>query len=681
MGACIMRAMTPRHVLTVVLVWLAACAHPEAPGPATGPGPVRHTVLMAGKRAGVQRAVMRADGTWVIDFEFNDRGRGPLTHTEMRLDSRGLPASVVTTGVDYFKGPADETLSVTGGAARWKNKAEHGTSPAGAAPAFYIGMFSPPEEGAMLARALLAAPGRRLPLYPTGEASAREVDHAMASAGGRSEPVRLIEITGLGFSPAYVWLRRDGSLFGSLSAWFAIVREGWEESTPTLLARQDRLSAARTAALAARLAVRAPGGVIAIRGAALFDAERAELRPGTTIIVRGDRIERVGPDASTPVPAGAEVIDAAGRTVLPGLWDMHVHIGEDDGLLQLGAGVTSARDLGNDIETVMDIRKRIEAGTLIGPRLILAGLIDGPGPYAGPTKVLVSTEAEARAAVDRFADLGYAQIKIYSSVAPALVPIIAQQAHMRRMRVSGHVPAFMRAEDAVRAGYDEIQHANMLVLNFLPDVKDTRTPLRFTAVAERAAGLDLGSAQVRAFVDLLRSRGTVVDPTVAVFENMFCGRAGEIPIGLRAVADRLPAQVRRQLLGGGLPQAGSELYARSFQRMLELVALLDRSGVTIVAGTDAMPGFSLHRELELYVKAGMTPAHVLQIATLGAARVMHRDEELGSIAPGKLADLILVPGDPTRDISALRRVEIVMKGGVRYSAAALLAGAGVQPPL
>lgn len=659
---------------------LLSCAH-APPAPEAGPArpAARHVAFLAGKPVGIQSTTVRADGTWVIDYEYNDRGRGPRTHTEMRLDERGLPASLRTTGVDYFKGSAEETLTSEGGALRWKNKQEQGGSPAGR-PGFFLSLNGAPAEVGLLARAALAAPDRRLAIYPAGEVTAREVDRVTVTAGARREEVRMIELGGLGFTPFLVWLRADGGLFASVSPWFSLVAEGWESAIPTLLARDEAQAARRQTALASRLAARPNGDLLVIRGAALFDAEKAALRPGTTIVVRGDRIERVGPDASIQVPAGAEVIDAAGKTVVPGLWDMHVHISADDGILHLAGGVTSARDLGNDIESVMDTRKRIEAGTLLGPRLTLAGLIDGPGPFAGPTKVLVSTEAEARAAVDRFAELGYPQIKLYSSLKPELVPIMAEHAHRRRMRVSGHIPAHMRAEDAVRAGYDEIQHANMLILNFLPDVKDTRTPLRFTAVGERAAGLDLGSAEVRAFVDLLRSRGTVVDPTLAIFETLLADRPGQDPAGYRAIAERLPPNVRRGLQGNSLPQAGSETYVASYRRILELIALLDRAGVPIVAGTDSLPGFALHRELELYAMAGLSPAKVLQIATLGAARVARRDRELGSIAPGKLADLIIVPGDPTRDISAVRGVETVVKGGVRYSVDALLGAVGVRPP-
>jgi imidazolonepropionase-like amidohydrolase len=666
------------HRGTILLaIGLAGCARASQPSSSTPSAPIKHTLILAGARAGTQSAVKRADGTWVVDWEYNDRGRGPRLHTEMALDERGLPVSLHTTGNDYLKGPVDETLSAAGGELRWKNKAEQGSAAADAG--FYVSMYGPPLEGAFLASAALRAPGGRLKVLPVGEVVARQVDRMTVSAGDRSEEVQLIQVDGLYFTPFFLWLRGDGSLFGSVSPWLSVLPEGWEAAHKPLLERQETRMAARNADVAARLAHPPLAGVFAIRGVSLFDSERAVVRPGTTILVRGDRIERVGPDGSFPIPDGAELIDGTGRTAVPGLWDMHVHIGADDGLLHIAAGVTSARDLANDIDAVMDIRRRIDGGTLIGPRLILAGFIDGPGPYAGPTKVLVDTEAEARAAVDRYADLGYAQIKIYSSVKPELVPIIAEHAHKRRMRVSGHIPAHMSAEQAVKAGYDEIQHINMLVLNFLPDVKDTRTPLRFTAPGERAASIDLGSAEVRAFVDLLRSRGTVVDPTLETFEGMFNTPAGQVAAGLAPVADRLPAQVRRSLLGGGLPNAGSEQYVRSYKRMIEMVGLLVRSGVTIVAGTDDMAGFALHRELELYVQAGIEPPKVLQLATLGAARVMGKDRELGSITQGKLADFILIPGDPTRDISAVRAVETVFKAGRRYSVAELCAEIGVRP--
>jgi amidohydrolase family protein len=399
-------------------------------------------------------------------------------------------------------------------------------------------------------------------------------------------------------------------------------------------------------------------------------------------VVKGDHVAAVGSNDRVAIPAGAEVVNLHGRALLPGLWDMHVHIGDPDGILDLAAGITTVRDMGNDMEELLRRRRRFDAGQLLGPRIIMAGLVDGPGQYTGPIKVIADDSASAREVVNRYADSGYVQLKIYSSIRPALVPFLAAEAHRRGMRVSGHVPAFMSAEQAVRAGYDEIQHENFLFLNFWVDsVADTRTPVRFTAVAERAASLDLHSARVRSFVELLRTHRTVLDPTVNVFENLLVARKGTIDPGYVAVADRVPPLVRRGFLAGGLPvpEGKDSLYRASFRAMLRFLKQLHDAGIPIVAGTDAFPGFALHRELELYVAAGIPAPEVLRIATLGGARVMKRDAELGTLAPGKLADLIVVDGNPAQRISDIRRVSLVMKGGVLYDPPRLYEAIGVRP--
>src|ERR1700693_4216891 len=149
--------------------------------------------------------------------------------------------------------------------------------------------------------------------------------------------------------------------------------------------------------------------------------------------------------------------------------------------------------------------------------------MDSPGPYTVPIGLLASTEPEARAIVNRYADLGFEQIKIYSSMKPELVPVIIEEAHHRGLRVSGHVPAFMTAEQVVRLGFDEVQHVNFLMLNFMDTVKDTRSMARFNAVAAHGAELDLRSERVQNFIRLLHDRGTVIDPTVGGFEDMFTG--------------------------------------------------------------------------------------------------------------------------------------------------------------
>jgi hypothetical protein len=222
----------------------------------------------------------------------------------------------------------------------------------------------------------------------------------------------------------------------------------------------------------------------------------------------------------------------------------------------------------------------------------------------------------------------------------------------------------------------------MLFLNFFfDDVKDTRTPQRFIAVAERGAGLDLNSERVRSFVRLLKDRNVVIDPTLTAFEGLFTDRPGEVSASYAAIADRLPPQVRRSLLAGGLPVPDGKdaLYHESQRATLRMTKLLYDSGITIVPGTDGLPGFTLHRELELYAQAGISAPEVLRIATLGAARVARRDQELGSITPGKLADMVLIDGDPATRISDVRHPTLIIKDGVIYEPAALYKALGIKP--
>jgi imidazolonepropionase-like amidohydrolase len=203
---------------------------------------------------------------------------------------------------------------------------------------------------------------------------------------------------------------------------------------------------------------------------------------------------------------------------------------------------------------------------------------------------------------------------------------------------------------------------------------------RFTEVSAHGAEIDPGSAQVKAFIHLLLEHKTVVDPTLAIFEGDL-DRPGKVSVGYAAVADRMPAQIRRGFLYGGLPvPAGmDQRYRDSFQQMLKMAKTFYDSGITLVAGTDSLAGFTLHRELELYQQAGIPAPKVLQLATFGAARVMKRESEVGSIASGHLADVILVDGDPSRSISDIRKVKTVVKDGVVYQTADLDRALGVKP--
>jgi hypothetical protein len=637
----------------------------------------RYSVLMMGNRAGQQAIWTASDGQLHMFFQFNDRGRGPQTTSVLKLDAKGIPVAETVSGIDYLKSPVNENYALESGSAHWKSSVEQGEKRL-AAPAVYDAINGAPAELAILAQVALDR-GGRVALLPEGEATIERVGGLSLASSGKEKKVTLYAVGGLDFSPTYIWLDEHRNFFAQADPWLTVVPEGWEATVKELQAAQDKAADARAAELASKLAHPAPNGIVFVH-VNVFNAQSAEIVKDRTVVVAGNRIRSVGPSDQV-TPAGALVIDGTGKTLLPGLWDMHAHVANNDGLLNLAGGVTTVRDLANDIDTLLARRKRIEEGKEIGTRIVLAGIIDGPGPYQGPTKVLVSTESEARAAVDNYVRLGYVQIKIYSSVKPELVPAIIDEAHMRGVRVSGHIPAEMTAAQCVELGYDEIQHVNFLMLNFMPDVKNTNTPTRFTTVAQRGADLDLNSPQVQSFVKLLKDHHTVIDPTLSIFEEMLTAPPGKLSAGDALVANRLPPQVRRSLLSAGLtPPAGmEEHYQQSFTRMVEMIGLMYRAGIPVEDGTDTMAGFALQRELELDVQAGIPANKVLQDATFNAARIMKLDGDLGSIDPGKLADLTLVNGDPTDKISDVRKTAVVVKDGVVYKPQELYSAIGVLP--
>jgi imidazolonepropionase-like amidohydrolase len=360
---------------------------------------------------------------------------------------------------------------------------------------------------------------------------------------------------------------------------------------------------------------------------------------------------------------------------------MHAHAQAIDGILNIASGVTTVRDMGNDIDELRHLQDQWENGSAIGPHVWKSGFIDGHGEFQAPTGLYADTAEEAQSAVNRYADLGYVQIKLYSSLKPEFVPGIVKAAHARGLRVSGHIPNGMTASQFVKDGADEIQHINFVFLNFLADkVKDTRTPERFTAVGEYGAKLDLQSKEVNDFIALLQQHHTTVDVTLATFEGMFNERPGKVSPDFAPVLNRLPAQVQRGAYSGGLPVTAEndQLYKDSYRAMLRMTKRMYDAGIPILAGTDATAGIMLHRELELEVEAGIPPAKALQIATLNAARLLKQENDLGSIAPGKRADLLLVEGNPAEHISDIRRCRLVVKNGALYESAGLYSAVGIK---
>jgi imidazolonepropionase-like amidohydrolase len=632
-------------------------------------------IFIQGNPAGTQTVKDEPAGVMRVEYSYNDRGRGDHIIATWKLDGAGVPTEYQGSGNDYMKAAVEEHFEIKNGKASWKNRSEQGEQ-AVTGEAFYLPMTAPPEFLGVMARALLKAPNHKLPLLPGGEASIEAAGKVTTGKGELTE----YRITGLGFSPQPIWLDKNG-IASSISGWFSVVPDGSESAIKELQQAQEKTDAAWSERMAHSLA-RKPKGDLIIRNARLFDPRDLSVTPATSVLLSGERIVRVGPDADVKANANAEIIDAGGCFLMPGLWDNHQHFGDVDGALDLANGVTSARDMANDLDSFLLRVARFDEGRELGPHVWKAGIIDGTGELAGPTTMRVDTAEQAIKDVDWYADHGYAQIKIYSSMKPELVPIIADHAHARGMRVSGHVPAFMSAKQFVENGADEIQHINFIELNFLfPEVKETRNRDRFIKVAERAREFPPDKPEVREFIGFLKQHHTVLDPTMDAFEGLFCGDPTALTPGLEQIIPRFPPQVRRGMRSGALeaPKDKEAAYHEAFPAMLRLLGALHQADVTIIPGTDALAGYMLHHELELYVRAGIPAAEVLRMATLTSAEVMGANKDRGVIAAGKLADMILVDGDPLKNIRDLDKITTVIKAGNVYDPAAIEKALGITP--
>jgi len=350
--------------------------------------------------------------------------------------------------------------------------------------------------------------------------------------------------------------------------------------------------------------------------------------------------------------------------------------------MQLAAGITSIRDLASDLDVAVSLRDRADKGTILSPRLVLGGFIEGPGKWAGPTEVLVRTEDEARAWVARYDSLGYKQIKLYNLVHPDLVPTVAAEAHKRGMRLSGHIVRGLTLPDAITLGYDEVQHAAFLFSTFFQDSLYVPRMRAYSEVASTVAPtFNVDAPEVTALISFLKAHNTVVDGTFNIWQD----RLRLLPDGTDPVfgptIDWLSPLMQRALRagGGGSSEAiaraasGSAAYRRMLKRLFD-------AGVTLVPGTDNVAGLSLQGELEVYQRAGIPAANVLQIATITPARVMQMDKDYGSVAVGKIADLAIVAGRPAERITDLRKTEAVMRAGRLYQSRALYEAAGISPP-
>ena len=503
---------------------------------------------------------------------------------------------------------------------------------------------------ARLAQLPAEAPGTEAEIEVTGEDS--------FAIDGKTIRLTRYSLGNIVWGLETIWLDERGEIAGGVSYAGGLpleaLRPAYQSAFPRLIrsAIADRMK--ESSALNGEIRPIAQDD-FAITGVTLIDGTGAPPVHDAAVVVRNGRIAAVGPRSQVIIAKDVKVIDGHGATLLPGLWEMHAHFAQVEwGPAYLAAGVTSARDCGGEFEFITAVRDSIESGKGLGPRLVLAGLVDRSGTGTFGVN-WADTPEQGRAQVARYKAAGFAQMKIYSRIQPDVLATVAAEAHKQGMTVTGHVPDGMTAIQAVEAGMDQINH-------FGPVYQEIR----------RA-----GESRERV-IQFFKDHHTVVDPTMAWGELL--SRPMNVDIATFEPGFAKAPYTLTSVIGtAGSAPTNAPQGARSSSQY-EVLRALYAAGIPIVAGTDkALPGHSLHRELELYVQAGLTPMQVIQIATGGAAKVMGMDRDTGTVEVGKRADMILVDGDPLARFSDLRKVARVITNGRVYDPARLWKSVGFQP--
>ena len=640
------------------------------------PAALHFTVMSTAGKHGESMRWTAADGTRMGRESFVLRGQ------VFELDSAahaGNDAMLDRVSIHGFtpNGDAAESFVVAGGRATWKSPVDGASAPY-AAPAFYVAFGGPIDLLADLAEGLIAAPGKSLVLLPGGRAHAEAIATAGVGAGAAGTKLTAYAISGLSNTPIPVWVDDSGQFFASISS-LSWIRSGFEAEEPKLQKIQDEALAKRSPAVRKSL-LKTPPGPVAFTHVRAF-LEGNHFAEDQTVVVDKGVITLAGAAAQVRVPPGAQIIDGKGKTLVPGLWDCHMHFADDaSGPMLLSLGITSVRDPGNNNALTLARAARREKGELLSPHVYASVLIDGRGPNSAQVASIATSQDEALAVVRKAKSEGFSAIKLYGTFNPAWVRATAAEAHRLGVHVHGHLPAGMRPSQAIDDGYDEITHIYFVMMQAMPDevVGKSNGMARFLGPGRYAKDVNLDAEPMKSLIAKMAQKGISVDPTLVVAEGLYVPENGDLSPAYAPFVGTLPPAVERGFRQGGFvmpPGVTRADFRASFTKLSQLVGALHKAGVPIVAGTDGS-GMELVRELELYVDAGFTPAEALASATLQTAHLVGADARTGSIGVGKAADLALVDGDPSKRIGDLRHTRMVMMDGNLMDADALRAAGG-----
>ena len=637
---------------------------------------------------GEESYTITADGATRVlktDFVFTDRNTPVPISATLRFDPDFTPLQFEIKGKTSRLSSIDDAVAINENSVHIRqNKAERDEPKP--ERFFTIAGYSPTAVQALLMRYWLShGSPAQLKTFPSGEVRIEDRGADHIDKEGTPLALERYSVSGLIWGRETVWLDEQKQLFAVVTTdaefdHFEAVREGFESSLPPLVAKAGSDEMAALSEMASKFPGRQKG-TLALVGGTLVDGTGRKPIRDAVVLIDGDRIAAAGPRSRIKIPKNATRIDVRGKTILPGLWDMHAHFEQVEwGPIYLAVGATTVRDVGNELEFISAVRDAIRDGHGLGPRLLLAGIVDGTGPAALGVQ-RVDTPEQAQQWVIRYHDAGFQQIKIYSSVMLDNVAAIATDAHELGMTVTGHIPIGMDAYQGVNAGMDQINHIQYIADMMKPKTSNPPEKPNRAQRMEAIAAIQPDSPEAKKAIGFLKQHHTVVDPTIALMEEIFSQSASH-PIssfepGVQHLAPELAAQVADPV--GPADPLEPTLQA-VFQRYLQIVGALHKAGVTIVAGTDqAVPGYSLYREIELYVQAGFTPMEAIQAATSVPAKVMGLDKELGTVEAGKKADVIILGSNPLDSIHNIRTVEKVITGGTLYDCAPLWQSVGFKP--